>query len=161
MPTAFLVILCLSLFIGITATQAMRRYYRDAKSSAHWLRVDGTLTKCAIVEQHDEGKVFNLDVRYSYEMGEQKYESSEIMFYCPKWSSSRAYYEQLQRRIEGNEPLRVYVNPDKFEQSVLVPGPEQCPRAVLWIAGLMFFFCPAAGFTAFYVLLIRPWFVGP
>jgi hypothetical protein len=148
MQTAFIII---SVFIGVTGSRALFVYYRKAKRSADWMPVDGDLIECQLAEKYDEGKVYNLDVRYSYEVGGERYESSEIMFYFRKWSSSHRYYEQIERCIRDGESFRVYVDPDNPTQSVIIPGADNAPVPVLWLAGLMLFVCPWAGLAAFYM----------
>jgi hypothetical protein len=150
-------IVVLSLFISAVGIYSILRYYRRAKQSTNWSRFPGSLMRCEIVERLEDAghtHVYDLDVRYSYEVSGNTYESSEIMFYIGKWSSQRSYYVDIRDTILKQEPLQVYVNPDDSKQSVLIPGVSHASVGMLWAAGFMMLFCPFCWFQCHVFLLL-------
>ena len=54
---------------------------------------------------------------YQYQVDGQKYESTRISFFSSSGNAS-----QMVSRYPKGKTVRVYYNPDKFKQAVLVPG---------------------------------------
>src|SRR5262249_45012088 len=90
------------------------RYFRAAKDSVRWFRVPGSLLKCELFEKRGGDRLtkYNLEVRYSYEVHGEVFESTNVSFSFGQWSTCRAYYVGLQYFLTKTSELTVYVNPN-------------------------------------------------
>src|SRR5262249_16702627 len=131
------------------------RSLRAAKDSVHWPRVPGNLLKCELFEKRggDRRTWYYLEVRYSYQVEGEVFESTKVSFsYSPQWSTCRAYYVGLQYFLTKTSELTVYVNPNNPRESVLLPGGYQITRGMLATACVMIVVCPISGFIAIWGL---------
>jgi hypothetical protein len=131
---------------------------RAAKDSAHWPRVPGNLLKCELFEKRGGNRrtKYNLEVRYSYRVRGEVFESTNVSFSFGQWSTCRAYYVGLQYFLTKTCELTVYVNPNNPRESVLLPGGYQITRGMLATACVMIVVCPICGFFAIWELFLRP-----
>lgn len=69
----------------------------------------------------DLASAWVVNFRYSYSVSDGKYEGSRVTYSDGINKTSRAL-KKLQKRYQGKSLIQVYYNPEKPEQSVLVPG---------------------------------------
>jgi hypothetical protein len=154
--TTLSAIVVFSFLVSAAGLFGVARYYRAAKASSHWPCVPGKLLSYELLERCEEGKdVYSLEIKYSYQVDDKVFESSNIMYYLPKWSQSRSKYVQLRDRVTAEKELSVLVNPDRHAESVLFPGTDQLPAGMLPLACFMIVVCPISGMVAFYGLFLR------
>jgi len=152
-------LIILSLLISALGLYSIPRYYRAAKDSVHWRRVPGILLKCELIERRWDGHrqpKFGLDIKYSYQVDTEVFESTKVSFYFGQWSTSRSYYTRIRDIITKGSDLTVYVNPNNPRESVLIPGADQLPGWMLATICVMMVVCPICGFFAIYELFLRP-----
>jgi hypothetical protein len=148
-------VVAVALGISALGLYGITRYYRTAKISDDRSRIPGKLLKCELIQRIQENAdVFNLDVKYSYHIDGEVFESTKIMFYFPEWSTCRSDYVKLQDTLAKTSDLTVYVNPHNPRESVLFPGADHCPVWRLAMACIMMLVCPISGAVAVYMLLV-------
>jgi hypothetical protein len=148
--------IAIALLLSTLGLYGMWRYYRAARNSEDWPCVPGKLLNCEVVERMtpEGAKVYNLDVKYSYDIDGEVRESNKVMFYFAEWSTCRSNYVKLRDALVRTNSLTVYVNPDDPRESVLFPGADHVPVWVLATAGIMMLVCPISGAVAVYMLLV-------
>ncbi|NNF98209.1 MAG: DUF3137 domain-containing protein [Desulfobacteraceae bacterium] len=116
------------LFTGIGIVIALSGYsaYKTGVESRTWPTVDGVIIKSEIEEQTSttgEGANKKTEVKsyakiaYEYRIDGQKFESKKISF-----SQTSGNAKQVVDRYRKGTSVRVYYNPDKPKQAVLVAG---------------------------------------
>ena len=133
------------------------RNLRAAKDSVHWPRVAGNLLKCELFEKRGGNRQtkYDLEVRYSYQVHGEVFESTIVSFSFGQWSTSRSYYANLQDSLTKTSGLTVHVNPNNPRESVLLPGGYQITRGMLATACVMIVVCPICGLFAIWELFLR------
>ena len=71
----------------------------------------------------DEASAMVVDFRYRYRIGDREYRGQRVTFSDGINKTMRAL-RKLQDAYQGKSEIRVYYNPSKPSQSVLVPGPN-------------------------------------
>ena len=116
------------LFTGIGIIIALFSYnaYKTGVESKNWPTVDGVIIQSEIEQRTSTtGDSANKKtevksypkIAYKYRISGQDYEGTDISF-----SSAPSNAKQLVSRYPMGKAVRIYYNPDKFEQAVLVPG---------------------------------------
>jgi hypothetical protein len=146
--------IAIALLISTLGLYGMWRYRRAARNSEDWPCLPGKLLNCEVVERltPEGAKVYNLDVKYSYDIDGEVRESNKVMFYFAEWSTGRSNYVKLQDALVRTNSLTVYVNPHDPGESVLFPGAGHVPAWILVTAAIMILVCPISGAVAVYVL---------
>jgi len=134
-------ILLISIGIGV----ALSGYstYKTSVESKNWPTVDGIIIKSKIENQtfttEENGKK-KTEVRpypkiiYKYQANEKKYESTKISFIPLPGNAN-----QIVTRYPKGKTVRVYYNPDKPKQAVLVPGNASVNYVPFFFAGVLIF----------------------
>ena len=116
------------IFTGIGIIIALFSYsaYKTSVESKNWPTVDGVIITSQTEQQTStsgEGANKKTTVKsvpkivYQYQVGGQPYDSTKISFSSPSGNADR-----IVARYPKGKAVRVYYNPDKPKQAVLVPG---------------------------------------
>jgi hypothetical protein len=116
------------LFTGIGIGIAFFTYngYKTGVESKHWPTVDGVIIKSKIEQRttttgdgaNKKTEVNSYpEIAYQYRINGQNYECTKISFF-----PSTGNAKQIVSRYPEGKTVRVYYNPDKLKQAVLVPG---------------------------------------
>ncbi len=115
-------------FTGIGIVIALFGYttYKTGVESTDWPTVDGVIIRSEIEQQtvttEKDGKKktevkSHPKIAYQYQVGGQEYKGTKISFL-----SSSGNANQIVSQYPKGKTVRVYYNPDKLKQAVLVPG---------------------------------------
>ena len=115
-------------FTGIGIVIALFGYttYKTGVESTDWPTVDGVIIRSEIEQQtvttEKDGKKKTEvksypKIAYQYQVGGQEYKGTKISFL-----SSSGNANQIVSQYPKGKTVRVYYNPDKLKQAVLVPG---------------------------------------
>ena len=116
------------IFISVGILIAFSAYstYKTSEESKTWPTVNGKIIRSEI-EQHDSTTGEGPDkknpapeyakIAYQYNVDGQRYESTKISF-----TSSSGNAQQIISRYPKGKSVRVYYNPEKTSQAVLLPG---------------------------------------
>ncbi len=129
------------IFTGIGIIIALFSYnaHQIRTASKNWPTVDGMIIKSEIEQQTSttgEGAEKKTEVRsypkiaYQYQVGGKDFECTKISFVSPSGNAS-----QLVSRYPKGKTVRVYFNPDKPKQAVLVPGGTELNIVPYFFAG--------------------------
>ncbi|HHH36808.1 MAG TPA: DUF3592 domain-containing protein [Gammaproteobacteria bacterium] len=104
---------------------------RQAVASRFWPVTRGTLisndARLVVYEGGNSDSTMTrvsalmVDFRYTYDVKGKRYEGSRVTFsdHVNKFEKS---IRKLQKQYQGSDSIKVYYNPEKPEESVLVPG---------------------------------------
>lgn len=110
-----------------------------ALSSRDWKVAEGDVLDAHMEERRDDedGDTFIPVVRYSYQVGRTKYESSRLWY---RTDSFGDYSEALRgiRDVRKGRPVDVYYDPAKPSRSVLIPGFEPTNVASVALCAIAF-----------------------
>ncbi len=130
----------LPVFVGMTALgfaayMAWRAWQSLglARSSLRWSTVEGKLARLEVVQFKATSSHRTLFVDYSYWVDGERLQGSTDAFYTLS-------ADEVERFASGHErggKVRVYLNRDRPQQSVLIPGPHPSkPYSDLILAGV-------------------------
>ena len=129
----FAVVVMGSCFVAVGVATAMFFVFRiyQGATSVHWPFVIGELESTDLKEVIFKGKdvdggvdsasAWVVSFRYSYAVSGRKYDGSRVTYSDGINKTSRAL-RKLQNKYQGNASIKVYYNPAKPTQCVLVPG---------------------------------------
>ena len=123
--------------IGIVIAVFTVRMQRLAEASRSWPTAEGTVVASEVVVTRGKGKTYTAQVRYSYQVGGAPYGSDRIQF------GSSGTDQKVANATVADHPVgkrvKVYYNPGKPAQAVLVPGVTgKWLTFVLWFCAVMF-----------------------
>jgi hypothetical protein len=126
----------------------------NAKASAEWPTVQGTVMHSDVVRERgtgdNRGKYhYEADVMFEFELDGQTYSSNNVSF--GEYASSQASHaREIVRRYPEGSRVTVYYNPEDPDTAVLEPGVSWSSYILL---GMGILFC-AIGFFGFFGCLV-------
>ncbi len=119
-------------------TKSLKQWQR-ARQSKNWPQVEGQVEKCRLKtkkgEGHNQGQTeYALDLYYSYEIEGEQYFSDSRFLTSEYYSSDPGDREEFIRDHPAGSRLKVFYDPDRKEDSLLLPG----LRAIYWYAPLIY-----------------------
>ncbi|GAA5214671.1 DUF3592 domain-containing protein [Corallincola platygyrae] len=128
--------LCISIFCLYMANHAFKNY-KKAKDSESWNAVTGILENVELWgTRRVDGEMLPVEkirVKYSYTVGRGKYMGSTVAFYTIHYPETVNFYQAH----EQGKPISVRFNPERPDESVLIPGRHPIkPYSELILAGI-------------------------
>jgi hypothetical protein len=95
-----------------------------AFQSQNWTPLEATVEKTEIITSKSSNKngknSYKTTVLYTYVMAQKQYTGEDICL--ANFISGRADYNEVFYKLNGAKKIRIFVNPDNFNQSVIVNG---------------------------------------
>jgi hypothetical protein len=130
-------------FLAVLAVVAGARawyLHRRARATLRWRPVDGKITWSMVDEKQyptrwgSDRTVYKADIKYSYTIGEHEHQGTRVYFGVEGYSRRFNTARDLVDQFPPGKVVRVFVDPARLQETVLLRGQEQIARRVMLIA---------------------------
>jgi hypothetical protein len=105
--------------------------YRD-RPSLKWPKVSGTVMRCDELVHYHRGAHYSVAVTYTYVVKERRYVGDTIARWSPNWGDGRPTGPFVAAH-PVHSAVDVYYEPQRPENAVLVPGPDEVRNRIsIW-----------------------------